>query len=66
MIADALACVPREIPCAQCGAPIHMPEWTESGPHRVCYLWRCEACDYKFEAIAFYEGPQSIPDAIAA
>ena len=31
------------------------PEWIESGPRRVSYLWHCWACDYQFEAVAFFE-----------
>ncbi len=47
--------MPRENPCAQCGKPIALPDWIESGPDRVAYLWRCRACGYKFEAIAFFD-----------
>jgi hypothetical protein len=47
--------LPRENPCAQCGAPIAAPDWTENGPRRISYLWHCKACDYKFEAVAFYD-----------
>ena len=46
---------PRENPCAQCGTPIAAPDWTENGPRRISYLWHCKACDYKFEAVAFYD-----------
>jgi hypothetical protein len=52
--------------CAQCGNPISAPDWTESGSHCVHFLWHCDGCDYKFEAVAFYAGPQAIPDSIAA
>jgi C4-type Zn-finger protein len=56
--------LPHENPCAQCGKPIASPEWFESGPHRISYLWHCEACDYRFEAVAFFS--DSNPEAIAA
>jgi hypothetical protein len=53
--------LPRGNPCAQCGKPIAAPEWTESGPRRISYLWRCWACDYQFEAVAFFEARDSEP-----
>ena len=49
---------PRGNPCAQCGRPISMPEWIESGDRRTCYLWHCYACDYRFEAVAFFDDAQ--------
>jgi DNA-directed RNA polymerase subunit RPC12/RpoP len=45
--------LPHQNPCAQCGKPIAVPEWFENGPHRTSYLWRCHACGYRFEAVAF-------------
>src|SRR5437868_7009216 len=47
--------LPQGNPCAQCGKPISTPEWIESGPGRTSYLWHCWACDYQFEAVAFFE-----------
>ncbi|MBI5265488.1 MAG: hypothetical protein HY852_27150 [Bradyrhizobium sp.] len=47
--------IPTQNPCAQCGSPIALPEWTEAGEGRVSYLWHCRACNYRFEAIAIYE-----------
>ena len=47
--------LPRGNPCAQCGKPIAAPEWIEQGPRRISYLWHCRACDYKFEAVAFFD-----------
>jgi primosomal protein N' len=36
--------------CAQCGAPLYIPEWSEYlDTHRARHLWRCEKCDYNFE-----------------
>lgn len=46
--------IPRQNPCAQCGTPIPKPDWIEPGEGRVSYLWRCQACGYRFEAVAIY------------
>jgi len=56
--------LPRGNPCAQCGKPISAPDWIETGPGRTSYLWTCRACDYRFEAIAFFD--QARPDGQAA
>jgi hypothetical protein len=56
--------LPRGNPCAQCGAPIAAPDWIENGPRRTSYLWHCEVCDYRFEAVAFFEGSET--DRLAA
>jgi hypothetical protein len=56
--------LPQGNPCAQCGKPIATPEWIESGPRRTSYLWHCWACDYQFEAVAFFEEEDS--EALAA
>jgi hypothetical protein len=58
--------LPRGNPCAQCGKPIATPEWIESGPKRASYLWHCWACDYQFEAVAFFDEPDSDSEALAA
>ena len=58
------AYMPQGNPCAQCGKPIAAPEWIENGPRRTAYLWHCWACDYQFEAVAFFEEPES--EALAA
>ena len=58
--------LPRGNPCAQCGKPIATPEWIESGTKRISYLWHCHACDYRFEAVAFFDEPGSDPEALAA
>jgi ribosomal protein L37AE/L43A len=50
--------LPQKNPCAQCGKPIAAPEWVESGPRRISYLWNCRACDYRFEAVAFFDDTQ--------
>ena len=59
--------LPHENPCAQCGKPIAAPDWIENGPRRISYLWHCQACDYRFEAVAFFDashpgGKLSRPD----
>jgi ribosomal protein L37AE/L43A len=56
--------LPHENPCAQCGKPISAPEWTEADSRRISYLWHCQACDYQFEAVAFYQ--ESGSEALAA
>ena len=61
-----LTYLPKQNPCAQCGKPIAMPEWVESGEGRTCYLWHCWACDYQFEAIAFFDEREAEEHPIAA
>jgi hypothetical protein len=58
--------LPHENPCAQCGKPIAKPDWTENGPRRISYLWHCRACDYRFEAVAFYDASRPSQEALAA
>ena len=58
--------LPHGNPCAQCGKPIAAPEWVEAGPDRMSYLWQCRACDYRFEAMAFFNDSQSDQEALAA
>jgi hypothetical protein len=45
MVRVDLGYLPHENPCAQCGKPISAPDWIESGPRRISYLWSCRACD---------------------
>jgi hypothetical protein len=61
-----LGSLPLGNPCAQCGKPIAAPEWVEAGPSRTSYLWHCWACDYKFEAVAFFDESQQDNEALAA
>jgi chromosome partitioning protein len=36
--------------CAQCGATLLGPEWSEHSPdHRIRNVWSCKACRYQFE-----------------
>jgi hypothetical protein len=58
--------VPHQNPCAQCGKPIAAPEWIEADPCRTSYLWHCQACDYRFEAVAFFDEEHSEQEALAA
>ena len=58
--------LPRKNPCAQCGEPIALPEWIEAEPGRTSYLWRCWNCDYRFEAVAYFDPPPPDHEAIAA
>ena len=45
------------IECAQCGAHIFAPEWSEYlDDNRVRHLWACAACDYQFETLASFPG----------
>jgi hypothetical protein len=55
MARTALTDLPTHNPCAQCGRTIALPEWVEETPGRVAYLWHCHACDYRFEAVAFFD-----------
>jgi hypothetical protein len=32
-----------------------VPEWIETGPQCTAYLWHCHACDYRFEAVAYFD-----------
>ena len=66
MVRNGLGNLPRGNPCAQCAKPIAVPEWVESGPGRMSYLWQCRACDYRFEAVAFFDDSQQSQEALAA
>jgi hypothetical protein len=45
---------PHNNPCAQCGKPIGSPLWWETTERCIAYVWRCEACDYEFTALAAF------------
>jgi hypothetical protein len=66
MAKPGLGFLPKQNPCAQCGKPIAFPEWVEAEPGRTSYLWRCRACDYSFEAMAFFAYSESDREALAA
>ena len=41
--------------CAQCGADLVIPEWTEYiDPHRIRHLWECDRCGYRYETLVIY------------
>lgn len=43
-------------PCAQCGAAIVAPTWSEHVDDRcVRHVWECEACGYEFETAVYLE-----------
>jgi hypothetical protein len=66
MAGNGFRSLPRENPCAQCGKSIALPEWVEAEPGRTFYLWRCMACDYRFEAVAYFDCEEADREAIAA
>jgi uncharacterized Zn finger protein len=49
---------PRSRPlteCAQCGAQLFVPEWSEYvDERRIRHLWECEDCGYAFETTVRY------------
>jgi ribosomal protein L37AE/L43A len=65
MAGTVLTDLPKHNPCAQCGQPIVFPERTEQTQGRTAYLWHCYACDYRFEAVAFFDETDT-GDALAA
>jgi hypothetical protein len=45
-------------PCAQCGADIIAPEWSEyQSTGCVRHVWTCEACGYDFEDSINFSAP---------
>jgi hypothetical protein len=56
-----LGYLPQGNPCAQCGKLIATPEWIETDRHCTSYLWHCWACDYQFEAVAYFDEEESEP-----
>lgn len=58
--------LPKQNPCAQCGKPIAIPEWIETSPGRAAYLWHCWACDYRFEAVAYFPDTERDREPLAA
>ena len=39
------------VPCAQCGAMLLAPEWSEYLDERhIRHLWSCDDCGYRFES----------------
>jgi hypothetical protein len=67
MAKPGLGFLPKQNPCAQCGKPIAFPDWIEAEPGgRIAYLWHCQACDYRFEAIAYFEQTATEHEPLAA
>jgi hypothetical protein len=45
-------------PCAQCGADIIAPEWSEYlSTGCVRHVWTCEGCGYGFEDSVYFSAP---------
>jgi ribosomal protein L37AE/L43A len=45
--------------CAQCGAEIILPEWSEYLSERcVRHSWSCEKCGYQFESTIYFPSPE--------
>jgi hypothetical protein len=67
MARTSAASMPKQNPCAQCGKAISMPEWIESLPGgRTAFLWHCYACDYRFEAVAYFGEAATEQEPLAA
>ncbi|MBV9566328.1 MAG: hypothetical protein JOY90_38680 [Bradyrhizobium sp.] len=59
--------LPRQNPCAQCGQPIAFPDWVEAVPGgATAYLWHCRACNYRFEAVAYFSESEAEARSLAA
>lgn len=44
-----------KLPCAQCGARLIAPVWSEYvDERRVRHLWSCDDCDYEFETVVVF------------
>jgi ribosomal protein L37AE/L43A len=47
--------------CAQCGADLIEPEWSERFPdHRIRNVWSCKACGYQFEDTVYYSARELV------
>jgi ribosomal protein L37AE/L43A len=47
--------------CAQCGAVLIAPEWSEHFPdHRVRNVWSCKACGYEFEDTVYWSARELV------
>jgi ribosomal protein L37AE/L43A len=45
--------------CAQCGADMIAPEWSEHvSDRRVRNFWSCEVCGYRFEDTVYFSAPE--------
>ena len=53
--------------CAQCGALIIAPEWSEYlSERRVRHSWSCEVCGYQFESTIYFPVLELVVDLEAA
>jgi len=55
--------------CAQCGADMIAPEWSEHvSDRRVRNFWSCEGCGYRFEDAVYFSsfGGTSMADSAEA
>lgn len=53
--------------CAQCGAHIIAPEWSEYlSKHCVRHSWSCEMCGYEFESSVYFPAFELTVDLQAA
>jgi ribosomal protein L37AE/L43A len=53
--------------CAQCGATIIAPEWSEYlSERRARHTWSCETCGYQFESTVYFAEPKAAPKLEAA
>lgn len=59
-----------KLPCAQCGASLIAPVWSEFvDERRVRHLWNCDDCKYEFETLVFFcsgEMPGIVPASLVA
>lgn len=59
-----------KLPCAQCGARLIAPVWSEYvDERRVRHLWSCDDCQYQFETEVFFcsrEIPGIVPSSLVA
>ena len=55
-----------EIPAPNAASRLRRPTGPKNGPRRISYLWHCRACDYRFEAMAFFDDSDTDPEALAA
>jgi ribosomal protein L37AE/L43A len=52
------------VACAQCGANLIEPEWSEHFPdHRIRNVWSCGACGYQFEDTVYLSSRRELADA---
>ena len=44
------------VECAQCGARLYVPEWSEYfDPGRIRHQWHCDNCGLSFETVTTFE-----------